>query len=198
MGLSRIFLLSRNQAIRQLETLLLPPGNTAAETSRPAKIARPALSKYEFLRLCRSGNAGEIEAALKNGADANTKDDNGRTALMLAIIFERAEAEEIFLKYGADVNARDDEGYTALLYAACFGYSKVAKILLQNGAKVNITYRDPNYSDGVTVLHVAKMNRNDETANVILSFGGEDSHPITTAINETVNTVTDFISSIFS
>ncbi len=138
----------------------------------------------------------ELEADISEMV--NARDEYGHTILHLAAYNNDAESVEEALNYGADVNARDDEGYTALLYAACFGYSEVAKILLQHGAKVNITYRDPNYSDGVTVLHVAKMNRHDETANVILSFGGEDSHPITTVINETVNTVTDFISSIFS
>ena len=130
-------------------------------------------------------------------AMVNARDEYGHTILHLAAYNNDAESVEEALNCGADVNARDDEGYTALLYAACFGYSKVAKILLQHGAKVNITYRDPNYSDGVTVLHVAKMNGHDETANVILAFGGTDSHPITTAINETVNAVTGFISSFF-
>ena len=138
----------------------------------------------------------ELESGIREMV--NARDEYGHTILHLAAYNNDAETVEEALNYGADVNARDDEGYTALLYAACFGYSEVAKILLQHGAKVNITYRDPNYSDGVTVLHVARMNRHDETANVILSFGGEDSHPITTAISETVNTVTDFISSIFS
>ena len=125
-------------------------------------------------------------------AMVNARDEYGHTILHLAAYNNDAESVEEALNCGADVNARDDEGYTALLYAACFGYSKVAKILLQHGAKVNITYRDPNYSDGVTVLHVAKMNGHDETANVILAFGGTDSHPITTAIHETVNAVRGF------
>ena len=166
---------SEATSLNQLETLLLPPSKTAAAPSRPAKTSRPVSRKNEFLRLCRSGNARKIEAALKNGADANTKDDNGRTvfflwggrtALMWAVIFDRAKAEEILLKYGADVNARDDNDRTALMIAASYGHTESIRLLLKYGADI-----DAEDNQGRTPAIMAAEYGHTESIRLLLNHG---------------------------
>ena len=56
---------------------------------------------------------------LERGADANARDPEGRTALMLAAASEAvpAQAVEALIARGADVNAKDPAGMTALSFA---------------------------------------------------------------------------------
>jgi ankyrin repeat protein len=57
-----------------------------------ANTARAAMSDRDFIELCKSGSLEEIQAAIKNGADANAKDNAGWTALMMAVL-SKAEPE---------------------------------------------------------------------------------------------------------
>lgn len=59
------------------------------------------------------------EQLLNAGADINSRDEYGRTALMVYAMGENESPDfiEFFLKRGADVNLRSPEGKTALDYA---------------------------------------------------------------------------------
>ena len=133
-------------------------------------------------------DASDIALLCEQDKEIHVRDKHGRTALHLAVCRNDTEETEYLLKCGANVNARDNNGHTALFDAAYSGHTEAARLLMQHGADVNCTYHDKDYSDGITVLHVAKLMKHYETANVILAFGGMDSHPVTTAINETVET----------
>ena len=91
-----------------------------------AKPARPAMSDEEFVELCKDGKSTEAEEALRNGANVNAKDEDGRTALHLAAFNGHADIVEALLRHGADVNAKDKDGYTALHWAATLGHAEVA------------------------------------------------------------------------
>jgi ankyrin repeat protein len=86
-------------------------------------------------------------------ADVNARDDNGRTALILATADNSDPGViDTLLKSGADVNARDNEGWTALMWAATVDNSDLGVIdtLLKSGADVNA-----QGNDGWTALIVA-------------------------------------------
>jgi Ankyrin repeats (3 copies) len=91
----------------------------------------------------------------KHGACINTKDNNGRTALLLAIDPKSNIYEEHikFVKYllenGADTEVMDMYGNYALALAITMGQFEIAQCLLQHGA--NIERKD---SDGKTALHL--------------------------------------------
>lgn len=133
-------------------------------------------------------DASDIALLCEQDKEIHVRDKHRRTALHLAVCRNDTEETEYLLKCGANVNARDNNGHTALFDAAYSGHTEAARLLMQHGADVNCTYHDKDYSDGITVLHVAKLMKHYETANVILAFGSMDSHPVTTAINETVET----------
>ena len=67
--------------------------------------------------------------------NANAKDSQGRTKLMIAAKKGDVAAIEDLLYSGAEINARDEEGWTALMYAARFQPNPdITKLLLYKGA----------------------------------------------------------------
>eukprot|EP00041_Stephanoeca_diplocostata_P020659 m.466997 g.466997 ORF g.466997 m.466997 type:complete len:1197 (-) comp21631_c0_seq6:406-3996(-) len=79
----------------------------------------------------------------------DTLDDNGRTALMIATMYNRANAVGVLLRAQSDVRRVDHDGRTALLWAAFCGHSRILKTLIRaSQATVGIPDRD-----GRTALH---------------------------------------------
>lgn len=85
-----------------------------------------------------------VEELLRAGADVNTANKYGGTALMTAIAFDAKSTAimERLLDAGADIDAQDDGGRTALMYAAKYGRKEALQILLARGA--NPAIRDNN------------------------------------------------------
>jgi uncharacterized protein len=88
-----------------------------------------------------SGIFQDVERAIRNGADVNAQDSDGRTALLNAALgYPRLKVIDALLKAGADVNAKDISGITALIWAVHpVGASNpdVVSLLLKAGADVN-------------------------------------------------------------
>ena len=63
-----------------------------------AKPKRPAMSDADFLKLCETGTASEVEEALQNGANINAKDYDSSTPLQAAVLHEKADAAEVLLE----------------------------------------------------------------------------------------------------
>jgi len=83
-------------------------------------------------------NLEKVKAFLEKGIDVNTKDDNGQTALHIAIISDNQEIVKLLIDEGADVNAKDENGMTPLLLAVSEGHVDLAECLIENGADVNM------------------------------------------------------------
>jgi hypothetical protein len=84
----------------------------------------------------------DIDTALKEGADVNMPDQQGRTALMYAAFCSLAENVKKLLANGADATLKDeDRGWTALMYAEADhdwrveGRREVARVLKEHLAK---------------------------------------------------------------
>lgn len=88
----------------------------------------------EFERAAIAGDAAALEARLKAGADANSKDRYGQTALMLAAHRGHLEAVQVLLRHGADLNVTAKYGLSALMLAIVGGHEAVARALAQAGA----------------------------------------------------------------
>ncbi|GHV45828.1 hypothetical protein FACS1894204_06070 [Synergistales bacterium] len=86
---------------------------------------RIPLDPQGFLALCASGKLRRIRIALRKGANVNTADDSGKTALMYAASRNRnPKVITLLLKNGADAQTRDRRGKTAADYAG--GNDKIA------------------------------------------------------------------------
>ncbi|CAB0041742.1 unnamed protein product [Trichogramma brassicae] len=89
-----------------------------------------------FLAACTAGDKEEILSLIKTGADINTGNIDGLTALHQACIDDDLDMVEFLLNQGADVNRQDNEGWTPLHATASCGFLSVARFLIDNGAYV--------------------------------------------------------------
>lgn len=68
----------------------------------------------------------------------NSKDENGLTLLMFAVIQNNIELVDYFIALGANINAQANNGWTALMYACDEGDIEMVNYLLNAGADSNI------------------------------------------------------------
>ncbi|KAI1236495.1 2-5A-dependent ribonuclease [Lamprotornis superbus] len=76
---------------------------------------------------------------LEQGADVKSKDECGKTALILAVEMESPELVTALLeKDEIDIDDADEEGRTALMVAVEKGDCKIAKLLCEKGARTDL------------------------------------------------------------
>lgn len=78
-----------------------------------------------------------VRSAIASGSNVNTRNKNGKTALMLAIEKGNVNIVELLTKAGADVNVRNKARLTPLMIAAEVKEFEIAKVLIAAGAQVN-------------------------------------------------------------
>ena len=100
------------------------------------------------------GDSDWVRLLLESGADPNSRNDAGTTALMWALA--DAEKTRLLLDHRADVNARSDDGRTPLIIAASqHGSGAVVKLLLDRGA--NPAVKCASYLGEMTPLSYAAL-----------------------------------------
>ena len=90
---------------------------------------------------------------IENGANIQTQDDHGSTALLVASECGYEEAAILLIKEGADIHCVDADGDSAILVAASNGHKKIAIALASKGADLNATNKK-----GETVLVCAEKH----------------------------------------
>lgn len=75
---------------------------------------------------------------LEAGFNPDTKDPDGRTALMHAVIDGKDELVQLLIARGSDVNIQDEQGFSALHFAAQDFRATAAMAILQAGARVDL------------------------------------------------------------
>jgi len=105
---------------------------------------------------------------LNKGANVNVKNNDGISALHIAVKNHHIEIVELLLKYGARINSRDNKGKTALHYACVSSHRNAIKLLLKYGARVN---SQDNY--GRTALHYACFKGHILAVDELLKHGSD-------------------------
>lgn len=96
----------------------------------------------------------------------DAKNNNGSTALHLAIARSDSEAVAALLEAGADIHLADSEGLLPLAKAAGFAGPEVTRVLLDGGADPNAPCRS-----GCSPLFQAIRHNNLDTVGVLLTAG---------------------------
>ena len=96
-----------------------------------------------LIKAGKSGNLYDARKALQNGANVNTQDTKGYTALIWAAREGHIEIVRALLeKDSIEVNTKNQYGNTALIWAAMNGYKEIVELLLQNGATYKLGFFD--------------------------------------------------------
>nr|XP_018915197.1 PREDICTED: protein phosphatase 1 regulatory subunit 12A-like isoform X9 [Bemisia tabaci] len=95
-----------------------------------------------FLAACAAGDKDEVLRLLKLGADIDTANVDGLSALHQACIDDNLEMVEFLVENGADINRGDNEGWTPLHATASCGFISIAKYLIEHGANVAAVNND--------------------------------------------------------
>ena len=96
-------------------------------------------SKPVLIKAAEMDHVECLKLLLHAGADANSVDKHGKTALMHPGENGAESCVEVLVLAGADVNTSTSEGYTALMLAAAKGNAKTVNALVNAGAVVNKT-----------------------------------------------------------
>jgi ankyrin repeat protein/beta-lactamase regulating signal transducer with metallopeptidase domain len=97
----------------------------------------------------KAGDIEQVRSLLSRGADANARDEEGRTPLHWAARYGRREVAQVLIAGGANVDETDAARQTPLHLAGNFGTKFVPELLLAKGADINA--RD---IAGNTPLHI--------------------------------------------
>ena len=95
-----------------------------------------AAADADLLATIRGGDLAALKLALAGGADANTADARGFTALHYAALYSSTGSMTVLIKAGARVNAASKAGVTPL-FSAIGDLDKV-RLLIENGADMNV------------------------------------------------------------
>ena len=120
----------------------------------------------KLLEAARSRDSAEVRKLLREGANANAKNKNGRTPLMEAASEGSTDTVRVLLKNGAQVNAKDNVGWTALFWAAFSHRIETLRVLVSQGANV-----DAKDGEGRTALFWASSSGRADVVRALLDRG---------------------------
>ncbi|HEX9943166.1 MAG TPA: ankyrin repeat domain-containing protein [Thermoanaerobaculia bacterium] len=123
---------------------------------------REEVQESALLQAAQNGDAAAVEARLGEDTEADARDSESNTPLMLT---RDPEIARRLIAAGADVNARNRSGSTPLIEAAKNGATEVARLLVRTGADLEARDTQWNMAPLAWALHseqpdVAQVLRN--------------------------------------
>lgn len=150
-----------------------------------------------FIQAAESGDTDTVLQWLKDGADINTRDEQGRTPILAATHGNKVVTVRALIEAGADINLQDDIHDNPFLYAGAEGLLDIVKLLIDAGADPAITNRyggtalipasEHGYVEVVQVLltrskvnvnHVNNLGWTALMEAIILNDGGEKQQQV--------------------
>ena len=118
-----------------------------------------------------AGGKGHVECLkelIAGGADINKQDNDGRTALWIAVDQDHVECLKEIISAEADINKEDIHGQTALRIAAGQGHIECLKELITAGSDIN-----KEDKKGQTALWIAAKKGHVECLNKLIVAGAD-------------------------
>lgn len=125
--------------------------------------APPADPAAALLAAADAGDADGVAVALRAGAPIETRDEQGRTALLLAASADRVEVARLLVVLGADPDAQDDRSDSPWLVTGVTGSVAMLETLLP--AHPDLTLR--NRFGGVSVIPASERGHVDYVRRVV-------------------------------
>jgi ankyrin repeat protein len=86
----------------------------------------------------KRGDDDAVRELLDRGADVNTRDRHGQTALMLAAHAGHRGVVETLLAHGANLNVTAKFGLSALMLAVVAGHTGIVRLLVRAGSDLSL------------------------------------------------------------
>jgi len=132
--------------------------------------APAALAQDDLHKAARSGDVALLQSRLKQGADPDARDKDGRTPLIEAAAAEQVAAMRLLISNGADLNAGAHDGQTPLIAAAAGGSLDAARLLVESGADLNLAARGWE-----SALKTAERTGHNDIAALLLQAGARST-----------------------
>lgn len=125
----------------------------------------------EFFVAVTENNIGKLNQYIARGVPVDSRDADGRTALLLATHANAVDAARILIEKGADVNTKDNMNDSPYLYAGAHGRLQILKMTIAAGADLGSTNRY-----GGTALIPAAHHGHVEVVRYLLTTGIDINH----------------------
>jgi len=140
-------------------------GEQDSESSSPWRETRDYYGNTLLMQAVLQDHYEQMILLIRNGANPNAINYEGRTAAHLAI--SKPKALFVLVRIGANVNAPGLNGETPLHIAAAAGDDDAIRLLVRAGAHLNAIDED-----GETALHWAvRQEENESTLKLLLHLG---------------------------
>ncbi|KAK9104656.1 hypothetical protein Scep_021500 [Stephania cephalantha] len=145
----------------EVEELLTQEERSILEQNEAPDVSKISTMKWGlFHTLALSGQIPFMDKLLEQGADIDSRDQDGFTALHKAVIGKKETVICHLLRKGANPNVKDKDGATPLHYAVQVGAFQTVKLLIK-------------YQEGWTPLHLSIQSRCRDIAKVLLVNGAD-------------------------
>lgn len=115
---------------------------------------------------CKLGDLLKAKSLIDGGASVGYEDNDGQTALVYAVAYNRSEIVKLLIAHGARIDAKNKYGQTALCEALSHGFHEITFLLIEHKADVNA-----RYGPGISPLHLASYKGDAAAVEALLSKG---------------------------
>ena len=123
------------------------------------------LMKPEWEQAVRQGDIGSLSQLLTAGADINSRDQHGQTALMTAAHAGFPDVVTFLVGQGATLNHTAKHGLSAVMLAVISGHTDIVRTLVRAGADLALRGTGAPGFAGKTALDLAaRQGRSDMIA----------------------------------
>ncbi|WP_343562151.1 ankyrin repeat domain-containing protein [Sphingobacterium sp.] len=99
------------------------------------------IAQNSIIEAVSKGQVNALKELLDKGANANQKDKDSKSLLLIATEKKDLAMAKLLLQYGANVNQQDNILNSPFLYAGASGYTELVKLYLDHGADFKIFNR---------------------------------------------------------